>query len=111
MLESFFGAIFVGLILFGLIALAYGIMLKLLLPKQRYEYYIIIPSKKTTKDISAAAYAARMKMNLIGDESYGRVIVLDTGMNEADRLACLNVCRESNGIYLCSFSELEEFVK
>lgn len=111
MLESFFGAIFVGLILLGVITIAYAIMLKLLLPKPKYEYYILIPSKHCGTEVTKAAYAARMKMNLIGDENYGKVLVVDTGMNEAQKLSCLNVCRESNGIYLMTADELEEYLK
>lgn len=111
MLESFFGAVFVGLILLGVISVVYAIMLKLLLPKPKYEYYILIPSKHCGNEITSAAYAARMKMNLIGDENYGKVIVLDTGMNESEKLSCQNVCRESNGIYLFSVSDLEDYLK
>ena len=50
-----------------------------------------------------------MKMGFLGDEPYGSVVILDCGMDEAQRLNCLNVCRESNGIYLCdekSFKDL-----
>lgn len=111
MSEAFFGAVFVGLILLGVIALVYAIMLKLLLPKPKYEYYILITSKHCGCDVTAAAYAARMKMNLIGDECYGKVLVVDTGMNESEKLSCMNVCRESNGIYLLTLSELEDYLK
>lgn len=111
MLESFFGAVFVGLILLGVITIAYAIMLKLLLPKPKYEYYILIPSKHCGTEVTKAAYAARMKMNLIGDESYGKVLVVDTGMTEAEKLSCMNVCRESNGIYLMTLEELEDYLK
>ena len=77
MLETFFGAVFVGLVLFGLLVLCYGIMLKLMLPKRKYTYYVVIPARRCDSDVTAAAYAARMKMHLIGDELYGNVVVLD----------------------------------
>ncbi len=110
MLETFFGAVFVGLVLFGLVALCYCIMLKVMLPKKKYGYYIVIPAKRCDSDVTAAAYAARMKMNFIGDEAYGSVIVLDCGMEEAQRLSCLNVCRETNGIYLCDRKSFEDLI-
>lgn len=111
MLEAFFASIFVGLILLGLLALSYGIMFKLLMPKGKYDYYIIIPSEGCGEKITQAAYSARTKLNLIGDENHGKVLVLDKGMNEAQRLSCLNVCRQTNGIYLVSVEELEELFK
>ena len=111
MLETFFGAVFVGLVLFGLLALCYFIMLKMCLPKKKYPYYIVIPAKRCDSDVTAAAYAARMKMNCLGDEAYGSVLVLDCGMEEAQRLSCLNVCRETNGIYLCNLEEFADFIR
>ncbi len=111
MLDTFFGAVFVGLVVFGLLALCYAIMLKVMLPKRKYGYYIVIPARRCDSDVTAAAYAARMKMHLIGDEAYGSVVVLDCGMEEKQRLSCLNVCRETNGIYLCDFKEFEELTK
>ena len=111
MLEAFFGAVFVGLILLGVLALAYAIMFKMLMPKEKYDYYIVIPSSHCGADITAAAYSARTKLNLMGDEDYGKVLILDTGMDETQRLTCLNVCRESNGIFLLKSDEIEDIFK
>ena len=40
MLEGFFGAVFVGLIILGVFAVVYAVLLKLLL-KAKYEYYVL----------------------------------------------------------------------
>lgn len=111
MLETFFSALFLGLVLFGLLTICYCIMLKVMMPKKKHPYYIVIPAKRCDSDVTAAAYAMRMKLNLIGDENYGSVIVLDCGMDEAQRLNCLNVCRESNGIYLCDRESFEDMIQ
>lgn len=111
MLEAFFASVFVGLVLLGLLALSYGILFKLLMPKGKYDYYIIIPSEGCGEETTQAAYAARTKLNLIGDEKHGKVLVVDTGMDEAQKLSCLNVCRQTNGIYLITADELEELFK
>ncbi len=86
-------------------------LFKLLMPKGKYDYYIIIPSEGCGEETTRAAYAARTKLNLIGDEEYGKVLVVDTGMDEAQKLSCLNVCRQTNGIYLITADELEELFK
>ena len=70
-------------------------MFKVCLPKKKYPFYLVIPAKRCDSDVTAAAYAARMKMNFLGDEGFGSVIVLDCGMEETQRLSCLNVCRET----------------
>lgn len=111
MSDAFFGAIFASLIFLGLVALVCGVILKLLAPREKYEYCILIPSKHCPSGTISAAYAAKMKMALIGDESFGRVIVVDTGMDEAEKLSCLNVCRESNGIFLMTPGEVEDYLK
>lgn len=111
MLEAFFGALFLGLVFLGVISFSYLIMFKMLTPKKKFEYYIVLKSNTCEKEITEAAYCAKMKLNLIGDDQYAKVLVVDTGMSEADRLSCLNVCRKTNGIYLVNKDELEEILK
>jgi len=108
MFQAFVGAIFVGLILFGLLSLCYCFMVKAMQPKKKFDYYLVIPAKRCDSDVTAAAYAARMKMGFLGDEPYGSVVILDCGMDETQRLSCLNVCRETNGIYLCDEKAFKE---
>ena len=111
MLQTFFGAIGVGLILFALLTLGYGAFLKLSVPKKRFTYFLVIPAKRAEHDVCAAAYAARMKMSLIGDDDFGSVVILDQGMDDVQRLTCQSICRESNGIYLCDYKNFEDLIK
>lgn len=111
MLKAFFGAVFVALVLLGTLALCYGIMLKSLVPKERYEYYIVIPSDTCEKELSQAVYSAKTKINLMGDDGFGRVIVLDRGMPDDERLNCLNICRQTNGIYLLDTQQIKEIFR
>lgn len=111
MLKAFFGAVFVALVLLGTLALSYGILLKSLVPKRRYDYYIVIPSDNCEKELSAAVYSAKTKINLMGDDGFGRVIVLDKGMPEDERLNCLNICRQTNGIYLLDTEQIRKIFK
>lgn len=111
MLEAFFGAVFLGLVLLGVVSAAYMIMFKMLMPKSKYEYYIIIKSDLCRNEITEAAYAAKMKLNLLGDGEFGKILVVDTGMTESERLNCLNICRKTNGIFLVDENELKEIIK
>ncbi|MBE6828095.1 MAG: hypothetical protein E7514_05720 [Ruminococcaceae bacterium] len=111
MLRVFFGIVFLCLILFGTLMLSYWIMLKSLTPKRKYEYYIIIPSGSCTSELTKAVYEAKLKIDLLGDSGYAEVIVLDTGMTDAQRLTCLNICRKTNGIYLVGKEQLKEIFR
>lgn len=111
MFQTFFGAICVGLVLFALITLCYGAFLKLSMPKKHFKYFLVIPAKRSDHDICAAAYAARMKMSLIGDDDFGSVVVLDCGMDEIQLLNCQNICRGTNGMYLCDYKTFEDLTK
>lgn len=111
MLRVFFAVVFLCLVLFGTIALSYTIMLKSLSSKSRYDYYIVIPSSQCGESLSAAAYQARMKTDLLGDSAYAKVLVVNTGMSDEQRLTCLNICRKTNGIYLVDKEQLEEIIK
>jgi len=111
MLKAFFGAVFVALVLLGTLTVCFAIMLKALVPKKRYEYYTVIESDSCKKELSAAVYAAKTKINLMGDDGYGRIIVLDRGMDEDERLNCLNICRQTNGIYLITDEQLKDILR
>ena len=102
MSEAIFGAVFLLLVFIGTITIAYAIMFKLLVPKRKYDYYIVLPSN------TKAVYAAKTKIDLLGDSGYGKVIVVDMGMTQAQKLSCLNICRQTNGIYLIESEQIKE---
>ncbi|MBQ5994589.1 MAG: hypothetical protein IJL63_01880 [Clostridia bacterium] len=110
MLRVFFAVVFLCLVLFGTLALSYAVMLKSLVPKKRYDYYIIIPSKQCGEKLASAAYQAKMKIDLLGDTQFGKVLVVNTGMSDEQKLTCLNICRKTNGIFLVDKDQIEEII-
>ncbi len=111
MLKAFFGALFVALVLLGTVTLCFAILLKALVPKKRYGYYIVLESDFCKKELASAVYSAKTKINLLGDDGYGKIIVLDKGMGEDEKLACLNICRQTNGIYLITAEQLKDYLR
>ena len=107
MLDAFIGTIFVGLILIGTVAICYIIMLKLLLPKTKTDYYIFLPQNESSVDIRKLAYGTRIKLNLLGDDCHSKIIILDCGITQEEKDNLLPICKESNGIYLVQ----KEFIK
>lgn len=110
MLEAILWSVFMCLIIFGTVAFCYAIMLKLLLPKCNESYYIFIPCDSTSKNVRQKAYGMRLKVNLTGDGENCKVVILDFGIDDAERDELLKICLESNGIYLVPNEYIKEFI-
>lgn len=107
MLDALVWSVFVALILIGTVAICYLIMLKLLLPKTKTDYYIFLPQDKNAVGVRQLAYGTRIKLNLLGDDRNAKIIVLDCGITETEKENLLPICKESNGIYLVK----KDFIK
>lgn len=109
MLSALVGTVFVGLILLGTVAICYGFMLKLLLPKTDRDYYIFMPCDKETKGIRKKAYGLRIKLNLFGDDAHSKIYVVDNGLTSEEKDGLSAICKESNGIYIIDRETLKDF--
>lgn len=109
MFDAFIWSVFVFLILLGTVAICYIIMLKLLLPKSDGYYYIFIPCNKDTTKIREKAYATRLKLNLLGEDLYGKVVVLDCGITNNEKEQLSEISKECNGIYCIKQEDIKEF--
>ena len=109
MLDSIIWSIFVVLILFGTVAFCYVIMLKLLVPKQKEDYYVIIPCNKSSTQIRKKAYGMRMRLNILGEDAHSKIIVLDYGVNDDEKENLLEICKECNGIYYVKRDFLKDY--
>ncbi len=109
MLDAFIGSVFVALILIGTVAICYIIMLKLLLPKTKADYYIFLPQNKNSVDVRNLEYGPRLKLNLMGDDCHGKIVVLDCGISNEEKENLLEICKESNGIYLVQKEYLKDY--
>lgn len=109
MLDALIGSVFVTLILIGTVAICYLIMLKLLLPKNKTDYYIFLPQNKNSVGVRRLAYGTRIKLNLMGDERHGKIVVLDCGISDEEKDNLLEICKESNGIYLVQKDFLKDY--
>ena len=109
MLDAFVGSVFMLLILIGTVSICYFIMMKLLIPKNNENYYIVLPCNQNTKNIRKKAYGTRIKLNLLGEECYSKVVVVDSGITESEKADLLEICKESNGIYLVPKEYLKDY--
>ncbi len=110
MFEALLGSLFLCSTLMGIVAFCYAIMLKLLIPKTRKDFFVFMPCDISSSDVRKKAYALRLKLNLIGEDLHGKVVVLDSGMRENERDNLLEICKESNGIYLVNKEYIKDFL-
>ena len=109
MLDSIIWSVFVLLILFGTVAFCYMIMLKLLVPKQKEDYYVIIPCNKSSTQIRKKAYGLRMRLSIFGEDIHSKIVVLDYGIEDDEKEQLLEICRECNGIYYVKNDYLKDY--
>ncbi len=109
MFDAFVGSVLMFLTLLGTVAICYIIMLKLLIPKSDGIYYIILPCDKNTVNVRKKAYGTRIKLNLLGEDCCSKVVVLDSGITEEEKADLLQICKESNGIYLVEKEYLKDY--
>ena len=107
MLNAFVGSVLMFLVFLGTVAICYIVMLKLLIPKTDSIYYIVLPCNKNTVNVRKKAYGKRLKLNLLGEDCYSKVVVVDCGITENEKTDLLEICKESNGIYLVE----KDFIK
>ena len=109
MIDAFVWSVFVFLILLGTVAICYIIMLKLLLPKSDKNYYIVVPCDKNSTNVREKAYSTRLKLSLLGEDLYGKVVILDCGMTDKEKESLMGIAKEYNGIYCVLYDDIKEF--
>ena len=109
MLESIIWSVFVLLILLVTVAFCYMIMLKLLIPKQRDDFYVIIPCDNSSTQIRKKAYGMRMRLSILGEDVYSKIVILDYGIDDTEKQELLEICKECNGIYYVKNDYLKDY--
>lgn len=110
MFEALLWSFFLCSTLMGIVAFCYMIMLKLLIPKNNKDFFVFLPCDLTTCNVRKKAYSLRLKLNLIGEDHHSKVVVLDNGICENERDNLLEICKESNGIYLVNKEYIKDFL-
>ena len=84
-------------------------MLKLLMPKQKENFYVIIPCNSSSTDIRRKAYGMRMRLSILGEDLHSKVVILDYGVDENEKQELLEICKECNGIYYVKNDYLKDY--
>ena len=109
MFDTLIWSIFLALILLGTVAICYIVMLKLLLPDCNEKYYVILPCNSQTTDIRKKAYGLRIKLNLLGEESNSKIVVVDKGLCDSEKENLMEICTDYNEIYYVEKDKMKGF--
>ena len=83
-LEGIFFAFAIFLMATGLISLLFYCILKLISPRRREKYYVLLPLREDD-DPSAVISAALEKRNLLGESASCEIIAVDCGLKKETR--------------------------
>lgn len=111
MIEGIIFGIATGFMLIGIAAAVYYISIRLLFPRASARYTMVIAADSESKNTAQLIYGAYLRLDLLGDSACARVIAVDMGMSESERISCENLCKECIGIYVCEPDELAQLIK
>jgi len=89
------------LVFFGLVAIAYYFILKLLSPKKDERYTVVVAAFADSGDMTNRLCSESLRIDMLHERDCGSVVVVDCGMTESVRRACEDFCRGSKSCYIC----------
>ncbi len=111
MVEGIVFGVATGFMLIGIAAAVYYISIRLLFPRSSAKYTVVLAADSKSENMAQLIYGAYLRLDLLGDSACARVIAVDMGMNEVERVSCENLCKECVGVYVCKPDELADLIK
>ncbi len=106
MLEGLWYGIAAAFIFIGVVATAYFIILQVFKTGNESKSVIVIPPGLSDDDVGSMLYSIHMKMSLMGDSKNNRIIVIDNGMTEKQKILCHNIMSDFENMELCAPQDL-----
>ncbi|MDR1631170.1 MAG: hypothetical protein LBS36_13310 [Oscillospiraceae bacterium] len=93
------------LLLTGVICVIYFTIMRLLTPRRRQSYVVILPLTEENNPVSLLG-AALEKRNICGEINYCEIIAVDFGMNGDTRDFVQTMYAQSDRFTLCDYSDM-----
>ena len=110
MLQTITGFLFVMLIMIGTVALCYGALISMIMPKNLDIHFVLMPFNEKSVNIRKKVYGLRMKLNITGEADTAKIIILDCGINKEEKENVYELCTEANGIYFVPKEKIKDFL-
>lgn len=109
-MSVFICSVLIVLSLIFIVLICTAILLKMLMPKKKCDYFICVPCDENTDNVKALAYCARLKLNLCGECENNVLVIVDNGISEAERIETLRLCSQTDGITVVKKEDLKDFI-
>ncbi len=106
MLEGLWYGIAAAFIFIGVVATCIFILLQVFKIGNKTGCVIVIPPGISDDDLGTMLYSVYMRFSLIGNCPGDKVLIIDNGMTEGQRLLCRNIISELKNMELCAPEEL-----
>lgn len=93
------------LLLIGVISVIYFTVMRLLTPRRRQSYVVILPLTEENNPVGLLG-AALEKRNICGEVNYCEILAVDFGMNGDTRDFVQAMYAKSDRFTLCDYSEM-----
>lgn len=87
-----------------------AVLLKLLMPKKKCDYFICIPCDENAENVKNLAYCARLKLNLCGECENNVLVIVDNGLSDKEKRETLEMCSQTDGITVVKKEDLKDFI-
>lgn len=110
MLESILYAFLIIFVLIGLVFTINCILLRILLPKKKGKYLLIIPSDAKGSEVAGLVYSLYMRLNMFGELRSVKIALIDSGLSDEALEMCNMLCRYNSDIELYKIEELDNLI-
>lgn len=111
MLESVIYAIFLILLIAGIVSIINFLLLKILMPKKGGKYLLLVPPDASGSDVAGLVYLLSMRFGLFSNFRNVKVTVVDCGMCDTAAEMCKILCDDSKNIDMCSCDDIGDIIQ
>lgn len=109
-MRVFICSVLILLSLVFIVLILTAVLLKLLMPKKKCDYFICIPCDENAENVKNLAYCARLKLNLCGECENNVLVIVDNGISEKERNETLEMSSQTDGITVIKKEDLKDFI-
>ncbi len=110
MLEGLWYGIAAAFIFIGVVATSYFIILQVFKIGNETKSVVVISSGVSDDDVGNILYGIHVRLSLIGDSNFKRVVIVDNGMTENQKSLCYKIISDFDNMEVCTPENLSSVI-
>ncbi len=106
MLEGLWYGIAAAFIFLGVVATSCFIILQVFKLGENANCVVVIPSDADDDDVGSLLYSVYLRFSFLGDCRKNRIVIVDNGMTEKQKILCENIMNDFDNMELCTPDDL-----